>query len=106
MVIEARQKRSEVITLLKNLKKKINADRAILFGSYARGDIHDYSDIDVIFIKNTREKKKIKRLNIVYDNYSGPLPLDAIVYTPKEFEKMRKEGNIFLKQILKDGVAV
>ncbi len=106
LIMKARLTRPEVINIIKSLKKKINASRAILFGSYARGDIRDFSDIDVVFIKDTKEKKKLKRLNAVYDNYNGFLPLDAIVYTPKEVEKMRKDGNVFIKQVLKEGVTV
>lgn len=103
---KARITQSEAIAIVDSLKKKIGAKKAILFGSYARGDIHDFSDIDVVFIKETNEKKKLKRLDEVYDNYSGHLPLDAIVYTPEDFEKMKSECNPFIKRVLKEGVAV
>lgn len=42
--------RSEIDGLIKKLLCKYHAEYAILFGSYARGDADDDSDIDVIVV--------------------------------------------------------
>lgn len=40
--------RQEIENLIKELLRKYHADHAILFGSYARGEADENSDIDVI----------------------------------------------------------
>ncbi|MDE6731980.1 MAG: nucleotidyltransferase domain-containing protein [Oscillospiraceae bacterium] len=42
--------RQEVESAIRTLLKKYNADHAILFGSYARGEETEDSDIDVIIV--------------------------------------------------------
>lgn len=42
--------RQEVEVAIKTLLKKYHADHAILFGSYARGEETEESDIDVIVV--------------------------------------------------------
>ena len=42
--------RHEIIAIIKNLLIKFNASYAILFGSYARGEETEASDIDLIVV--------------------------------------------------------
>lgn len=42
--------RQEVESAIKALLQKYNADHAILFGSYARGEEDEHSDIDVVVV--------------------------------------------------------
>ena len=41
--------------------RRYNPERVILFGSYARGDVDEYSDVDVVVIKQT-ERRFLERL--------------------------------------------
>lgn len=50
--------REEVERLIKTLLTKYRAEYAILFGSYARGDETDESDIDVIVVGGTDFRAK------------------------------------------------
>ena len=85
------------------LKKGYNAERLILFGSYARGDINEGSDIDIVLIKDTN-KRFIDRIGDILKIYNGDIPLEPLVYTPEEFKKM--ENRDFIKTILKEGVEI
>lgn len=49
-----RLSRSEIVDLIKGLLCKYHAEYAILFGSYARGDADENSDIDVIVVGGER----------------------------------------------------
>jgi predicted nucleotidyltransferase len=40
----------EIINKIKEFKKKANVEKIILFGSYARGNITEHSDIDLILV--------------------------------------------------------
>ena len=58
------RKRSEVIIKIQKLTKPIfdeyGVDKAYVFGSYARGDYNENSDIDIIIVA-----KKIKSLLVI-----------------------------------------
>ncbi|MGH7901037.1 MAG: nucleotidyltransferase domain-containing protein [Thermodesulfobacteriota bacterium] len=83
--------------------RRYNPERIIIFGSYARGDSDEFSDIDVVVIKKT-EKRFIERLIEVarcLDNDLGKV--DVFVYTSEEFEDMSHSGNPFIEKVLKEG---
>lgn len=85
--------------------KGYEPDKVILFGSTARGDTDEYSDIDLIVIKETNERF-VQRLIDVTAFLPKDLAIDAFVYTSEEFERMVENGNPFIEQALKDGVVV
>ena len=67
-------------------------ERIILFGSRARGDADEYSDYDLIVIKRT-ERPFLERLrDMVPYLVAFERTAEILVYTPEEFEGMRKVG--------------
>ena len=86
--------------------KQYNPEKIIAFGSYVRGEIDEYSDLDFVVIKSTG-KRFIERLIEVaklIDNSLGKV--DVFVYTPEEFQKMVEWGNPFIENVLKEGKVV
>ncbi len=87
----------------RNMAISINAERVILFGSYARGDATDQSDVDFMIIaksvlprfKRSRELYKLLRPH--------PFAMDIVVYTPQEIEKGKKTKVSFVSTVLKEG---
>ena len=82
------------------------AQRAIVFGSYGRGNADEYSDIDLVIIKET----DIPFLDRFRD-FDGlfrvtPKALQVLVYTPGEFNDMRDRGNPFILNVIEDGVII
>jgi uncharacterized protein len=74
-----------------------------LFGSWARGEGDELSDIDLVLIKRTRSHF-LSRLQHVAALLPTSLEgTDILVYTPQEFERMLKEGNAFVEMILDEG---
>jgi len=71
-------------------------EKIILFGSAARGDADEYSDLDLILIKET-SKRFVERLVEVP---LLPVHADVFVYTPEEFERMRENENPFILSAL------
>lgn len=86
--------------------KKYNPEKIILFGSSARGEIDEYSDLDLVVIKKTH-KRFVKRLVEVANLIDSDVgKVDVFVYTPKEFEEMRKRENPFIEKVIKEGKIV
>lgn len=77
-------------------------EKIILFGSAARGETDEYSDLDLIVIKKT-DKRFVERLAEVGSYISPEIDVDILVYTPEEFQSMIDEGNPFIEEALKDG---
>ena len=88
---------------VERLIKELNPYCIILFGSFARMDINEGSDVDIVVIAEFAEPF-LDRIKLLLDLNDGiGLPLEPIGYTPDEFNKMRKEGNSFIEEIVKSG---
>lgn len=71
-------------------------EKIILFGSAARGDTDEYSDLDLIIVKKT-ETPFVQRL---VEAPLLPVQADVFVYTPEEFERMQEHENPFIMSAL------
>ena len=80
-------------------------EKIILFGSAARGDTDEYSDLDLIVIKQSN-KRFVERLVEVTAYLPRDTAVDVLVYTPQEFQAMQEEGNPFIQQALSDGIVL
>ncbi len=90
--------KAELERIVNRLKKDPSVRLVLLFGSLARGDARDHSDIDLIVVKET-EKRFLDRLDEFYDDAREAM--DILVYTPQEFEDMKERP--FVKKALKEG---
>ncbi len=85
--------------------RKYEPERIILFGSHARGEADEYSDLDIVVIKET-EERFLDRLKTVYELVQPTFALDVVVYTPEEFAEMQRLGNPFIEMVLREGIVV
>ncbi len=87
------------------LKSEYLPEKVILFGSYSRGVDDSESDIDLLIIKDTRERL-IDRWTTVRRILSDPartVALDTLVLTPHELADRVARGDQFLAEILQEG---
>jgi predicted nucleotidyltransferase len=78
-------------------------EQIYLFGSWAREEQDELSDLDLVIIKKTT-KPFFDRLREVYDLIPQTAgPVDALVYTPEEFAQMQKDGNLLAEIIVDEG---
>jgi len=102
--------KSEIYERLKEIgeriKKEYNAEKVILYGSYARGEATEDSDIDLLIIARTDERmfeRMATVLEIVHDLYDN-LPLSPIVLSPEELQERLRLGDQFIKGVIEEGV--
>ncbi|MEM4676026.1 MAG: nucleotidyltransferase domain-containing protein [Nitrososphaerota archaeon] len=83
--------------------QKLRPDLIMLFGSFARRDFNEGSDVDLLVVANFRENflDRIKLLLELNDELK--LPLEPVGYTIEEFSEMLKKGNRFILRILEEG---
>lgn len=85
--------------------KKFNLKKIIIFGSFARGDYHKGSDLDLVIVGEFKERF-IDRIGKIIELNDSDLEIDAMVYTEEEFQKMIKERRPFIEQALEEGIVV
>ena len=79
--------------------------RVWLFGSFARGDDHAGSDIDLLIVKET-SLPFVERAAEVWRACESSLPIEPLVYTPAEFEQMVRRGNPLIARALEEGILI
>lgn len=77
----------------------------ILFGSIARGDYHEFSDVDLLIVKNT-DKRFVDRIGEVYELLHTNMPVEPLVYTEDEIKSMLNNKNGFIEKVLKEGITL
>ena len=86
-----------------------DAQRAIVFGSYARGDADEYSDLDLIIVADTDKRflQRHKDYNSVFRSWDPwGKSFDLLIYTPQEMSKMKLARNPFMERALSEGVVI
>ena len=93
--------------LLQDITRRIvehfHPEKVILFGSYAYGQPHIYSDVDLLVVMESSEPllPRIRRVAAVAD--VPFLPMDVIVRTPGEMEERLRIGDSFLAEVVSKG---
>jgi predicted nucleotidyltransferase len=78
-------------------------ERVYLFGSWARGEADDLSDLDIVVIKRTAAPFFERLMDVGRLLRAGTGGVDVLVYTPDEFAAMQREGNAFAEMIVEEG---
>ena len=85
--------------------KKFNLKKIIIFGSFARGDYHKGSDLDLVIVGEFKDRF-IDRIGKIIALNNSDLEIEAMVYTEEEFQKMIQERRPFIEQVLEEGIVV
>lgn len=102
---------SRAVAVARQLRAAIDAECVILFGSRARSDWREHSDVDLIIITNSeqgRDEKTAARetaAQIIKKNYGKPLGFDQVFLTPAQYElKSRHTLNHVARAARKEGI--
>ncbi len=84
--------------------RRSGAERAVVFGSYARGSADGYSDLDLAVVLDTHLPPSARwpLLREVLD--ALPVSVDLLVYTPEEFARGVEQGFGVFDAIVREGV--
>lgn len=78
-------------------------ERIILYGSHARGDADQNSDIDLLVVKETIERPIDRRVRVETILADRAVPLDILVYTPQEVHHLYSIGSPFVEEVVETG---
>ncbi len=82
--------------------------KIILFGSYAWGTPHRDSDIDLLIVKETKERPidRCVEVHRMISKLTKFIPMDILVITPVELNKRIDIGDHFVRRIQNQGVTL
>lgn len=97
-----RELRNELDRIVKVLVRDYSPEKIILYGSVAHKKVGEWSDLDIVVIKDTNQR--------FYDRIGDVLHLtrpceavDFLVYTPEEFTDMQKYNYFISQEVIRDG---
>lgn len=96
----------DLIKFADDISVEYPLNKMILFGSQATGKVHRDSDVDLILVSKTFQKKRrLARSPPLYLRWTLDYPVDFLCYTPEEFERKKKQIGI-VKQAVKEGIQI
>lgn len=97
---------SEVISkLVERIKERYKPKKIILYGSYAYGVPDEDSDIDLLIIKETKERSIDRRIAVrrLVSDIRKKIPFSSVVITPEELSNRLDLGDDFFIEITTRG---
>jgi predicted nucleotidyltransferase len=91
---------------LRRIESVVHPQRVILFGSAARGEMHEDSDLDLlVVVKGPVDKGRL--LDEIYENMVGAGgPVDVLLITPEELEEQKDNPGMIYGTVLEEGEVV
>jgi len=94
---------SDIQKFLNEVSKSYTIDAVYIFGSYAKGTIHKWSDVDVAIISKDVKNRIDDLVNMLmiadqYEAYIEPHPFNTEDFNPEE--------NFLVGEILRTGIRV
>lgn len=88
------------------IAKKIDIDKVILFGSYAKGGVTKESDIDILVIGSKKDRDLRTKMGLMFHKTLPKKPIDVLLKTRDEIERRLKIGDSFIKEIIDKGEVI
>jgi len=87
------------------LVARADVERVVVFGSLATGQVHAWSDLDLLIVQHTT-LPFLRRLHAMRDLLHPIIGTDLLVYTPNEFADLTRERAFVRDEIVKRGKVV
>ena len=93
-------------TLSTECKKLKNVRAIFIYGSFARGDNDENSDMDILVIAESDNNKIENIIRDIITRFLDKANLDISVYSGNRFETLLEYGSLFLHHIRQEGILV
>ncbi len=90
---------SELARLVEELQQ-LGAIKVIIFGSYARGRVDLFTDLDLLVVFNS-DLPFVERIAQLYGQLAPRVAADILAYTPEEWKAMQERP--FIQKALSEG---
>lgn len=96
---------AELNRFIQIVVEQMQPERIVVFGSYATGNVHEWSDLDIVVVVDT-DLPFFKRLKQIYMQVEPQVGMDIVVYTPTEWEHLQISRMFVREVIAKKGKVV
>lgn len=93
---------SRIHQYVREVVRRFEPERVVLFGSHASGTTHTESDVDLLVVMRHRGPAVEQAARIRRSIRAG-FPLDIIVRSPEAIQKRLNLGDGFIREILEKG---
>ena len=103
MVIDAKEINKKARSFAEDVKQVLPVEKAILFGSYAKGYATGWSDVDIcFFLKDYNGKNRVEIIaELLGMSRKYPdVPFEPLVFQSSDLEN----GNPFVREIISTGM--
>jgi predicted nucleotidyltransferase len=83
------------------IAERFQPEKIILFGSYAYGQPHEWSDVDLLVVMPAYDE--VNQSIRIMNTLKSPFSLDLIVRTPERLRRDWEDGDWFLREVLAKG---
>ncbi|MCY3923479.1 MAG: nucleotidyltransferase domain-containing protein [Chloroflexi bacterium] len=95
-----------VSTMVDRIVKRFQPTRVVLFGSRARGDAAEWSDVDLLIVMPDGTDRRQTAVEIHLLLGDAPLAKDIVVTTPDEIARRGQVVGSVLRSALREGKVV
>lgn len=92
----------ELQRCLSVLRTEYQPQKVLLFGSMVEGNTGEWSDLDLVIIKETNQRF-LDRIKEVIQILHPRIGMDILVYTPEEFEHLSGDRAFLRREIVEKG---
>ena len=87
--------------------RKAGVKRAVVFGSWARGEADGFSDLDMAVVMDTDLPPTARALALTRElDQALPMVVDLLVYTPDEYASLEADGFGVFDLLRREGVKI
>lgn len=97
--------RDELDRFVRIVSSTLNPERIIVFGSLATGDVHEWSDLDVVLIMES-DLPFLRRPGAVLQRVFPRVSMDLFVYTPGEWHEVMRTRPFLRDEIGRKGKVI
>ncbi len=96
----------QIEELGRRIAREFDPERVVLFGSHARGDATETSDVDLLVVARISSPKPKRSVPIYSMLRQYPFSKDILVYTPEEVDEYRHLRASLIRRALDEGVVL
>ena len=105
VVARERLLRQELARFIEIVTQQMQPESILLFGSFAAGQVSEWSDLDLVVITQT-ELPFYEWIKHILCNVRPQVGMDVLVYTPAEWAEMTSQRSFIQEEILNKGQVV
>lgn len=92
-----------ITEMVDRIVREFNPEKIILFGSHARGDVHKWSDVDLLVVMPDGTDRREAMVGMISLLGDMPVAKDVIVTTPEEIVRRGHINGGVLRPALLEG---